>query len=146
MLNGKRAKVVKHRPKDHARTFQSVIFIWCSTVSVACIVRSLSVFLNFMLRAAISFDDTEEHKRFSELYARGLKKAAARFHPAPVASEECKQGERLSLQFQKKLQFQRKQMRDRAFAERCAARRATRSVPHKVLFRVICLFLNVCII
>ena len=99
----------------------------------------LSVFLNFMLKVYF-FDDTEEPKRFSELYARGLKKAAGRFHPVPVASEECKQGEGLSLLFQKKVQFQRKQMRDRAFAERCAARRATWTVPHKDLFQVICLF------
>ena len=88
------------------------------------------------------FDDTEEPKRFSELYARGLKKAAGRFHPVPVASEECKQGEGLSLLFQKKVQFQRKQMRDRAFAERCGERRAaTPTVPHEDLFQVICLFL-----
>ena len=99
----------------------------------------LSVFLNFMLKVYF-FDDTEEPKRFSEIYALGLKKAAGRFHPVPVASEECKQGEGLSLLFQKKVQFQRKQMRDRAFAERCAARRATRTVPHKDLFQVICLF------
>ena len=86
----------------------------------------LSVFLNLMFRVSYFSDDTQDPKSFSELHARGLNKARlkAPSHPVPVVSEDCEQGDRLPLQFQKKLRFQRKQMRERAFAERCAERRA----------------------